>query len=683
MPGLYGDFKLNDLIRAAHPGGSKVLLNIKSPSGGDAMIEDIVESQLHKIELIYKYRTASVLADLSQTIKTAGDYHVGLEVDQLVRTLIKSAAISEASIKELRSKVRKGISKLTVLIDTALSNKESVLESIGYKRFKQNLRKLETAVHKDPPDLAEAGKIAQYLMASNTLNGNSFNTGDESEATGTFFSTGEEDVRDWFDQHPGGPLEADKSFDNYKSVANELRNIIGAAQEAELEGSEPSTDTAQPALESNPVGTAPPDRVREPTQNQGPAPAENEGDPSVDIADEDSKDSKYYTVSFTSPITGANIQNWDMLGVLGQVQESNNPFYLLRHLQSKGALPREWADKDVAKSGAEGDLDELFAAIATGAKEAGASETVSTGLPGLFSHYFREMNKIVNKDSSQDSNKGPANQTVMEYLMYTIPGMARDIHRSQEAMNFIIGAFDREGYSYKGFVDPFKIKALSNDRLRALLASAIDFGRSTMTREMQPDPSRPSQQDAGAAYQSRDTGNKEEANFGTSVWQHLFKTKQKDPAGAVAFEHRLMPGSARWDKMVQDGYWGHFVGNGFVLDMPGNYTAPPPTLDRGTVYATFLKNLKDAREVWANPNALKLWRASDAYRNASHDIYTWWLANKAAILSGAAKPAPETKTPASQQSVTPPAGTVSGTPAPQAKNQTGEDPFPLTHQSPK
>jgi len=86
-PSLYNnEFVINDLLRAAHPGGGTTVISVDSPSGGEGRVEDLIERQLITIDRMVRRQTvASKIAELSNTLDEMGEIKLSFKAAKLMK----------------------------------------------------------------------------------------------------------------------------------------------------------------------------------------------------------------------------------------------------------------------------------------------------------------------------------------------------------------------------------------------------------------------------------------------------------------------------------------------------------------------------------------------------------------------------------------------------------------------
>ena len=84
---LYNDeFVINDLIRAAHPGGGTNVIGLNSPSGGDGRVEDIIEQQVANMSrILYHKPVVEKLASLMESLDSLSMNKLCFDVAKLTK----------------------------------------------------------------------------------------------------------------------------------------------------------------------------------------------------------------------------------------------------------------------------------------------------------------------------------------------------------------------------------------------------------------------------------------------------------------------------------------------------------------------------------------------------------------------------------------------------------------------
>lgn len=222
IPSLYNEpNQINDLLRAAHPSGGTVIVNVPSPNGGDGIVHDTIENQLHKIQQIYKYKAATLLESLANDLGKAGDLFVAREVKNIRNALLKKTALSESEIKKVRGDVESLLQEMEVLVNThANLGLLSFVRSRQVNKFIDLLNDIRSAVNSNPPDFEEANNL--FAQISPTKGG-------QDVLEGETFKFLEIDLHDLFEGSKKGEAQGLAAFQKFKSRFAQLGQTLESA----------------------------------------------------------------------------------------------------------------------------------------------------------------------------------------------------------------------------------------------------------------------------------------------------------------------------------------------------------------------------------------------------------------------------------------------------------------------
>jgi len=110
-PSLYNnEFVINDLLRAAHPGGGTTVISVDSPSGGEGRVEDLIERQLITIDRMVRRQTvASKIAELSNTLDEMGEIKLSFKAAKLMKIAEDVTGLLEKCGKNLLRYLKKSL----------------------------------------------------------------------------------------------------------------------------------------------------------------------------------------------------------------------------------------------------------------------------------------------------------------------------------------------------------------------------------------------------------------------------------------------------------------------------------------------------------------------------------------------------------------------------------------------
>lgn len=523
MKGFYNDpNEINDLLRAAHQMGGKLVIDVRSPNGGDGMIQDLLESHLTNLRNIYKYRTASVLDRVSEQIRSQGDGWVANEVLGIKTAFLKVAEITPEQLEQLRKKALPLIRHLRETVFNGTS--EDIQNSDQMTEFFDKLSVLKREIEKPNPSLETLNTYAGYFSRPDVQSGN--------------FNHGDVNVKRWLDAI-GDKEKAAAAFQTYKGLAGELKSAVSAVTTGSLSGqTQTNSKTEGPKLDNQKGGETAP---TVPGQTKTPA---TPGVKQEDKVPAGKIDNKIHLISFSSPFTGDRVDDWDFASVM--TEANKNPIYFVRNLQAKNIIPKKWSDADIAH-GADGQqMDALFKAIQDAMLKSGVEPDDSKELIWGMRNYLKEMSSVVS--GRTDKNV----QTVVDYATAIMPDYMKDIRTSTNAMKGLINIFYRNNWGTAvGMVLPDVARDYTVKIRDSILSIHNDFQKEFDGKEKaDPTRARSTGDEEGRGYQDRDIGTGQKANIGSSPWQMFarqFPSFQQDEPAMKAWLLRLMPGNPDYE----------------------------------------------------------------------------------------------------------------------------------------